>query len=237
VTRDVTLQKQTENEMLRLDRLNIIGEMAASIGHEIRNPLTTVRGYLQMFGMKRKYAEHGAQFKIMIDELDRANLIITEFLSLSRRKAVELAYDSLNDNINGIMPLLKVDALYTGHNIKAELSDIPEIAMDKKEIMQILLNLVRNGMEATPAGGTVTIKTGLVDGQVILAVQDTGGGIPKDVLDKLGTPFVTTKENGTGLGLPVCYRIAERHNAKIEVATGSQGTTFLVKFNQTRRAG
>jgi signal transduction histidine kinase len=103
--------------------------------------------------------------------------------------------------------------------------------------MQILLNLVRNGVEATPAGGTVTVRTDIVDGQVVLSVRDTGRGIPKDIIDKLGTPFVTTKENGTGLGLPVCYRIAERHNAKIEVATSAQGTTFSVKFKEIRRAG
>ncbi|MDR3566187.1 MAG: ATP-binding protein [Negativicutes bacterium] len=233
VTRDVTLQKQTENEILRLDRLNVIGEMAASIGHEIRNPLTTVRGYLQMFGMKETFADHKDQFNMMIEELDRANFIITEFLSLSKRKAVELEYGNLNDNIKGIVPLLQVDALYTGHNIKVELNEIPDIAMDKKEIVQILLNLVRNGVEATPPGGTITVKTGLVDGQVVLSVQDTGHGISKEIMDKLGTPFVTTKETGTGLGLPVCYRIAERHNAKMEVDTGSHGTTFFVKFNQS----
>jgi PAS domain S-box-containing protein len=233
VTRDVTLQKQTENEMLRLDRLNVIGEMAASIGHEIRNPLTTVRGYLQMFGTKGKFADYKEQFNMMIEELDRANFIITEFLSLSKRKAVALEVGSLNDNINGIVPLLQVDALYTGHNIRVELSDIPDIAMDKKEIVQILLNLVRNGVEASPAGGTVTIRTGLIDGQVVLSVEDTGPGIPQDIVEKLGTPFVTTKETGTGLGLPVCYRIAERHNARIEIDTDSRGTTFFVKFNQT----
>ena len=232
VTRDITADKQTENEMLRLDRLNVIGEMAASIGHEIRNPLTTVRGYLQLFGMKKTYAEHQAQFNIMIAELDRANFIITEFLSLSKRKAVELESGNLNDSITGIVTLLQVDALYTGHHIEVELNDIPDIAMDKKEIMQILLNLVRNGVEATPSGGTVTIKTALVGGQVVLSVQDTGPGIPKEIMDKLGTPFVTTKETGTGLGIPVCFRIAERHNAKIEITTASEGTTFAVKFNQ-----
>ena len=237
VTRDVTAQKQTENEMLRLDRLNVIGEMAASIGHEIRNPLTTVRGYLQLFGMKKIYAEHQAQFNIMIAELDRANFIITEFLSLSKRKAVELQYGNLNDNITGIVTLLQVDALYTGHHINVELNEIPDIAMDKKEIMQILLNLVRNGLEAMPSGGTVTIKTALVAGQVVLSVQDTGPGIPKEIMDKLGTPFVTTKETGTGLGIPVCFRIAERHNAKIEITTAPHGTTFAVKFNQLSPAG
>lgn len=232
VTRDLTLQRQAENEMLRLDRLNVIGEMAASIGHEIRNPLTTVRGYLQMFGLKEKYTDHWEQFNMMIEELDRANFIITEFLSLSKRKAVQLEWASLNDIISGIIPLLQVDALYTGHSISVELSDVPKIKIDKKEIMQILLNLVRNGVEATPPGGTITIRTSLDNGQVVLSVQDTGRGIPKEILDQLGTPFVTTKENGTGIGVPVCYRIADRHNAKLEVETGPKGTTFAVKFSQ-----
>lgn len=233
VTRDLTLQKQMQKELLRLDRLNIIGEMAASIGHELRNPLTTVRGYLQFFEMKKKYAEHKEQFNTMIEELDRANFIITEFLSLSKNKAVNFECCNLNDNINAIVPLLQADAFHSGHNMRFELDDIPDINMDKKEIRQVLLNLVRNAFEATPPGGTITVRTELVNEQVVLSVQDTGPGIAKAIMDKLGTPFVTTKDTGTGLGLSVCYRIAERHNAKLEVKTNSNGTTFFMKFNKS----
>lgn len=232
VTRDLTLQKQAEKELARFDQLNIIGNMAASIGHEIRNPLTTVRGYLQLFGMKKEYAEHKEQFDTMLEELDRANSIITEFLSLSKNKYTEFECGNLNDIIHALAPLLKAEASLTGHTITIELSDIADINMDKQEIKQILLNLVRNGVEATPPGGTITIKTSIIDSHVFLSVQDTGHGIPKDILDKLGMPFVTTKDTGTGLGLPVCYRIADRHHAKIEVETSSIGTTFFVRFNR-----
>ena len=237
VTRDLTLQKQIEKELARFDQLNIIGEMAASIGHEIRNPLTTVRGYLQMFGMKEIYAEHKEQFHTMIEELDRANSIITEFLSLSKNKYIEIECGNLNDIINVLVPLLQADAFLTDHNINVELTDIPDINMDKNEIKQILLNLVRNGLEATPPGGTITIRTGTVDSHVFFSVQDTGHGIPKAIIDKLGMPFVTTKDTGTGLGLPVCYRIADRHHAKIEVKTSSIGTTFSVIFNKLASDG
>ncbi|MBP2637064.1 MAG: signal transduction histidine kinase, nitrogen specific, NtrB [Firmicutes bacterium] len=231
ITHDLTLQKQMQKELLRLDRLNIIGEMAASIGHELRNPLTTVRGYLQFFTKKEKFADYNEQFNTMIEELDRANSIITEFLSLAKNKAVNMECCNLNDNIHAIIPLLQADAAHSKHTIKLELSDIPNLTMDKKEIRQVLLNLVRNAIEATPSGGTITVKTERINQQVVLYVQDTGPGIPQDIIYKLGTPFVTTKDFGTGLGLSVCYRIADRHNAKLEVETSSNGTTFLLKFN------
>ena len=232
VSRDLTLQKQMQKELLRLDRFNLIGEMAASIGHELRNPLTTVRGYLQFFIMKKTFIEHNVQFNTMIEELDRSNSIITEFLSLAKNKTVHMEYCNLNDTINAIVPLLQADALHSAHNIHLELNDIPDINIDKKEIRQVLLNLVRNAVEAAPSGGTITVKTEFVNEQVVLSVQDTGPGIAKDIIDKLGTPFVTTKDTGTGLGLSVCYRIADRHNAKLEVQTSSNGTTFFMKFNQ-----
>lgn len=112
------------------------------------------------------------------------------------------------------------------------IGDIDAIYYNDKEIRQLILNLVRNGLEAMDSAGIITLKTYTEDDKTILAVQDTGTGIPKEVLDKLGTPFVTTKTAGTGLGLSICYRIAERHGAKIEVTTSSEGTTFFVKFCQ-----
>ncbi|CQR70065.1 sporulation kinase [Sporomusa ovata] len=229
---NITEKKILENEIGRLDRLNIVGEMAASIGHEIRNPLTTVRGYLQMFGMKDKYAEHKEQFSTMIEELDRANLIITEFLSLAKNKVVDFQRANLNEIITTLLPLLQAEALHRGNlELKIELGEIPDLELDKKEMRQLLMNLVRNAEEALLSNGTIVIRTGLDEGKVFLSVQDSGHGISKDILDKLGTPFLTTKDNGTGLGLPVCYRIAERHKAKIKVKTGVNGTTFFVEFN------
>jgi signal transduction histidine kinase len=223
-------KRQSEEEIARLDRLNLVGEMAAGIGHEVRNPMTTVRGYLQMFMKKQEFTNYHEQVSTMIDELDRANCIITEFLSLAKNKAIEMKCGNLNRVITALFPLLQADAFRVGHEIRIELDDIPDSIFDEKEIRQLILNLVRNGLEAMEYSGVVTIRTYVDNDQVILSVKDIGVGIPAEVMDKIGTPFMTTKEQGTGLGLAVCYRVAHRHGAKIDVSTGSTGTTFTINF-------
>jgi signal transduction histidine kinase len=105
------------------------------------------------------------------------------------------------------------------------------LLLDENEIRQLLLNLVRNSIEAMPAGGNLVIRTFQEDSKVVLSVSDQGAGIPANILDKLGTPFITTKDTGTGLGLPICYQIAHRHNANIEINTSTEGTTFFVYFS------
>ncbi len=230
VITDITDIKKMEVELTRLDRLNTVGAMAASIGHEIRNPMTTVRGYLQILRENEKYANEIECFDLMIEEMDRANLIITEFLSLAKDKMVDLQPRNINAIIRQMWPLIQAKAISKDQYIKLELDDLPDLLLDKKEIRQLIHNLVNNGMEAMSATGQITIKTFTEEGKVVLAVKDQGHGIENDLLEKLGTPFLTTKEQGTGLGLPVCYRIAARHNAQIDVETGSTGTTFFVKF-------
>lgn len=230
IAKDITDLRRMETEMLRLDRLNTVGEMAAAIGHEVRNPLTAVRGYLQWFQRKDKFAEYAEQLDTMIEELDRANTIITDFLSLAKNKTIELKPSNVNGVIHALYPLLQAEAFRLGHNIEADIGDIPPIYCDDNEIKQLILNLARNGLEAMDKSGILTIRTRLENDTVILAIQDTGSGIPKEVLHKIGTPFLTTKDSGTGLGLAVCYRIAERHGAKIDVETSPDGTTFTVSF-------
>lgn len=233
VITDIEAKKQHEEDIGRFDRLNLIGEMAAAIGHEVRNPMTTVRGYLQLFQQKEKFQEYHKQFQLMIEELDRANSIITEFLSLAKNKTVEMAPGNLNEIIHTLFPLLQADAFQMGHDIQVATTDIPDIQLNQKEIRQLILNLTRNGLEAMKSAGKITIQTFQDEDKVTLAIQDTGPGIPEELKGKLGTPFITTKETGTGLGLSVCYRIAQRHNALIDVITSRQGTTFLVHFHKT----
>jgi len=230
IVKDITENKKLEIEMTRLDRLNLVGEMAASIGHEIRNPMTTVRGYLQILRENKDYIQEIDYFDLMIEELDTANSIITEFLSLANNKMVELKPGNLNTVINKLLPLAQANAMIKDQYIKVELNDLPELLIDEKEMRQLILNLVCNGLEAMSLSGSITIRTYVEKGKVVLAVQDQGHGIDQALLDKLGTPFFTTKETGTGLGLAVCYRIAGRHNAKISIDTSSAGTTFYVRF-------
>jgi len=225
-------KKKTELQMARLENLNLIGEMAASIGHEVRNPLTTVRGYLQFFRGKKEYAHHIEQFDVMIEEIDRANTIITEFLSLEKNKAVKLQFVNINQTIYTLYPLIRASTLCERKELLLELdNNIPDIMADENEIRQLILNLTRNAQEAVAERGRIILSTSVVGDTVELTVKDNGRGIPQEILARLGTPFFTTKEKGTGLGLAVCYRIVERHNAKLVVETSTEGTKFIIKFN------
>ncbi|MGI6453385.1 MAG: PAS domain S-box protein [Syntrophomonadaceae bacterium] len=231
---DITERVNMQNELLRLDRLNLIGEIAASIGHETRNPMTTVRGFLQMLKDRDSYYRDREYFDIMIEELDRANAIITEFLSLAKNKKVDLELQSLNSIILTLFPLLNSEARATDKEVRLNLQEIPYLLLDQKEIRQLILNLVKNGLDATPAGGAVTIETQAHQDMAVMLIKDEGLGIPLEIIDKVSQPFFTTKENGTGLGLSVCYSIAARHNAIIDIKTGINGTIISVSFKVNR---
>ena len=227
---DITSRKISEKEFARLERLNLVGQLAAGIGHEIRNPMTTVRGYLQLLGTKPVYAAQKATFELMISELDRANAIITEFLSLAQTKPTDHKPQNLNGLLNNLYPLLEADAFTQNNQITFAPGEIPDLKLNGKEISQLVLNLTRNGLEAMPHGGCLRVNSYVEDSQVVLAIEDEGCGIPPENLSKVGTPFFTTKDTGTGLGLATCYKIVESHNAKIRIDSSSKGTTFFISF-------
>lgn len=231
VFRDITEAKRIEDQMARLDKLNVVGQMAAGIAHEIRNPMTTVRGFIQLLNINNEFKEYSEYFSTMISELDRANSIITGFLSMAKDTVAEVGEENLNRIIGSIAPLVQAEAIMSNKYVKLELGDIPNLILSENDIRQLILNLVRNGLDASTEGGGLTIRTLKVKDKVVLSVQDNGIGIDQQMLKKLGTPFLTTKENGTGLGLFICYQIAEKHGASIEVETGN-GTTFSVCFKE-----
>jgi len=234
IVQDVTEHIQMGNEIARLDRLDLIGEMAACIGHEIRNPMTTVRGFLQIIREKKECQNFHMFFDLMMEELDRANQIIKEFLCLANNKAVKLQYANLNSVLQAIKPLILADAAMLDQNVILDLGRIPNVVIDLNEIRQLILNLARNGLEAMSSGQTLLVRTFIDGDQVVLSVEDEGHGIDEIIIDKIGTPFLTTKENGTGLGLAVCFKIAARHNAVIDFKTSSEGTAFFVRFPQRK---
>lgn len=230
IMRDITERNIMQTEIARLDRLNLVGEMAAGIGHEVRNPMTTVRGFLQMLERKPACSQYREYFELMIRELDGANSIISEFLALAKDKSVHKQLSNLNSIIKKLLPMLEADGIMDNKYIETDLQDVPLLMVDQKEISQLILNLALNGLEAMSPGGNLNIRTFCEGGDVLLAIQDEGPGIEQAVMARLGTPFFTTKEKGTGLGLAVCYSIANRHNAAITIDTGRQGTTFFVRF-------
>ncbi|MZP30423.1 PAS domain S-box protein [Heliobacterium undosum] len=237
VTIDVTEKNRFERELARLDRLNLVGQVAAGIGHEIRNPLTTVRGFLQLFGSKEDLVKYEEYFQLMISELDRANEIITEFLSLAKTKPKRPLFQDLNQIIHNLHPLLMAQAFKKDRHLVTELGAIPPLALDENEIRQLLLNLVNNALDAMKKRGTATIRTYIQGERVVLSVTDQGEGIPKEIQSQIGTPFFTTKAHGTGLGLATCYTIAERHHGRIDFETGPKGTTFFVAFPLAEQEG
>ena len=230
IVRDITKRIQLEEDVSRLDRLNIVGQMAANFAHEVRNPLTTVRGYLQLLGRKSEFSNYKEQFGLLLEELDRTNHIITEYLSLSKNKIVEMKKCNLNHIILALHPLVQATAAASQVTVDLSLGDIPVLYIDDKEIKQLILNLTRNAIEAMASGGKLEIKTLTSSNNTILTVTDQGKGIPGHVMNNLGKPFLTTKENGTGLGMAICYRICLRHNAKLDINTGPAGTTIHVIF-------
>ena len=239
ISHDITEVTRLKDEITRVERLSLVGQMAASITHEIRNPMAVIRGFIQLMRERSPNHQH-EYYRIIIEELDRANSIINDFLSLAQNRVVDMEYRSLHDILNDLVPLLWADANMRGQSIELELCDhMPPIEMNEKEIKQMVLNLARNGMEAMDEKGQLTIGTRVAaDGRIELRVSDTGKGIPADKLSKLFEPFFMTKSRGTGLGLPLCLSIAERHNGKIDVrSVEGEGTTFIVSFAIRSRLG
>lgn len=228
---DTTEIDCVDKEIARLDRLDIVGQMAVAIGHEIRNPMTTVRGYLQLMREREETSINNGRYELMIRELDRANAIITDFLFLANDKRALYIQGDLNTIIKGLYPELSGIAGLEHKEIILKLGDIPTFLLDAGEIKMLAVNLVKNALEATERGGRVIISTFIDEGDVVLAVEDCGTGISPDIREKIGLPFISTKEHGTGLGLAICYSVAKRHGARISFDTGPGGSTFFVRFS------
>lgn len=233
VIHDITEYEKLKEEMTKLDRLNLVGEMAAGVAHEIRNPMTVIKGYLQ-FLSKKVSDSMAEQFCTVLCELERIEQIISDFLSLARNNLTEYKEQDLNAIIREIIPLISVEAIKQGIEVETNLvEDIPSLILNEKEIKQLLLNLIRNSMEAMNQHGILTIETKIIEDAVCLFIADCGCGICKEYQSRIFDPFFTTKDNGTGLGLAVCAGIVRRHNGTIEVQSEEgKGTQFIIAFKK-----
>jgi signal transduction histidine kinase len=206
--------------------------MAAGVAHEIRNPLTTVKGFLQLGLQNKDFESYSQIFELMIDEINRVNSIITEFLDIAKKKPNKLEENNLNQIINTLYPLLETRALKEDKLIIRELNEIHNLIIDQNEIRQLLLNMVNNSLDAMDVRKIVKIHTYIEDDKIVMSINDEGTGIPSEIIERISTPFVTSKENGTGLGLAICYAIAKRNNATIDFTTSTNGTDFNIRFNR-----
>lgn len=226
---EITEYEKLCAELSRMDRLNLLGETAASLAHEIRNPITTIKGYLQLMARK---GENKERFEILLGELNRAHELIEEYLLLARNKPLQKTPKSMNAIIHSIYPLLYADTVKLSIQLQLDLEeDLPDLRIDERELKQLILNLCRNAADATMNKGKIIIRTKRGRDFVCLEVEDDGCGIPEECLEKVTEPFYTTKGNGTGLGLAVCRNIADQHHAKLWIRSVlKKGTTVSVRF-------
>lgn len=234
---DLTEKKRCETESSRLSSLDLVGQMAAAIAHEVRNPMATVHSFLQHYS-KHIPAAQKKIYALMIDQLDQANSNISEYLALAMNNSSQLAYENLALIVDDLRQSIEAYALKARKHIIIEVDNAKEniLMLDAREIKQLISNLVRNALEAISPNGVVKVRVYSEGSDVILSVEDNGCGIKQEILDKLGTPFLTTKSSGKGLGLSVCYRIAARHQAEITVHSSTEGTIFMVRFPREKLA-
>ncbi|MDQ1912799.1 PAS domain S-box protein [Paenibacillus sp. GD4] len=231
VLRDITERKKTEELIRRSDKLSALGQMAAGIAHEIRNPLTSLKGFVQL--LRSQSSGHPEYYEIMLSELDRINEIVTEFMKIAKPQTAHFEKKNLVETLEHIVALMNSQAiLHNTEIIMYSEGTVPLIYCDENQLKQVFINILKNAIEAMPRGGTITVFIRPIsEGEIDIQITDQGGGIPESFLAKLGDPFFTTKESGTGLGLMVCYQIIEAHHGHIDISSElGQGTTVRIRL-------
>jgi two-component system sporulation sensor kinase A len=193
VARDITQRKRSEEIIRETEKLSVIGRLAAGIAHEIRNPLTSLKGFIQL--LHAGSAENKHYYEIMEKELDRINYIVSELLVLSKPQVINYKEKNLNELIESVITLLDTQAILNNVQIKTDLEpSLPPIRCEENQIKQVFINLLKNSIEASPNGGEILIKTKRTEGgKVLVRIVDQGCGIPEEQISRLGEPFFTTK--------------------------------------------
>ncbi|WP_456277870.1 ATP-binding protein [Bacillus sp. AK128] len=220
IGRDVTEQKLNEEKLRRTEKLSVVGELAASVGHEIRNPLTSLKGFVQMFLEDKTTDKHKAYYEIMLNELDRINHIVGELLILAKPQKISYTKHSINHIMTDVISLLETQANMS--NIRINYHAPEEVVLDCSEhqLKQLFINIVKNAIEASKANSEVTVSLDKkAEEEVLVIVKDSGIGFSDDFLTRIGEPFYSSKEKGTGLGLTVSMKIVEQHQGTIQFAS------------------
>jgi two-component system, sporulation sensor kinase A len=229
VAHDITELRKKEEMLRKTDRLTIAGNLAAGIAHEVRNPLTVLRGFIQLW--KNEKELNPAYFDVMTNEIHRIESIIDEFLMLSSPKKMDFQKKQPADLLQNLLPLFEAQAVVKNVTITTDFSpDVPPIECVENQMKQVFVNILKNALEAVAEGGTIQIEVKKTKNHFIaIRFTDDGYGIPGEKIKMLGEPYYTTKEKGTGLGLMVSYNIIESHKGKIQVQSEpGQGTVFEI---------
>ncbi|MDH2359531.1 ATP-binding protein [Priestia megaterium] len=231
---EVIMEKtRMQKELQRAEKMNAIGQLAASVAHEIRNPMTVVKGFLQLFQDNTKLSNTELSYiHLMINEMDRAEAIIHDYLSLAKPDVHQHRFINCLECVTSLVDLLSSYALLT-NNILIELDAKEEMYVrgSRNELNQVLLNIMKNGIEAMRNGGTLRVGLYKREGHVHIQIEDTGIGMTSEQVNRLGTAFYSLKEKGTGIGLMVSYQLVEQMNGRIEVESiPGKGSTFTLIF-------
>ena len=227
--RDISELKKAQQLFQKSEKLSVAGQLAAGIAHEIRNPMTAIKGFIQL--MKAEMSEKQQYFDIINSEIERIDLILSELLVLSKPQLVKYAKRDIRILVNQVLTLLESQVIL--NNVQFETKFNPgatHIYCDENQLKQVFINFMENSIESMPNGGKITIEVESGHQQeLVIRLTDQGCGIPKDVLSKLGEPFYTTKEKGTGLGFMVSKKIIENHSGKIHVESElTKGTVIEI---------
>ncbi|KAA0549897.1 PAS domain S-box protein [Bacillus sp. BGMRC 2118] len=229
IGKDVTDRKEETDRMIqKSEKLAMLGQMAAGIAHEIRNPLTSIKGFLQLLRVNHPEQQY---FSIILSELERINHIVGEFLVLSKPTVVAYMEQDVKELITDVVTLINTQSILNNIQILVKMdSELPSIICEKNQVKQVLLNVLKNAIEAMPTGGIIELKAQVRErGLLLIKIKDQGIGIPVDRMSTLGEPFYTTKEKGTGLGLMTCFKIIEEHKGQLLFHSEiNEGTTVEI---------
>ncbi|WP_242299771.1 PAS domain-containing sensor histidine kinase [Bacillus cereus group sp. BfR-BA-01448] len=238
IVRDITERKKTEELLNKSDTLAAIGQLAAGVAHEVRNPLTVIKGFIQLFQINKEDQEK--YFNLMLSEIERIEAILQEFLSIAKTDEISTEKKNIYQIFKNVVSLMNTKAIMT--NIQVELyADSKDIIIEcsENQLKQVFINILQNSIEAMPDGGRISIHIKEIgkDG-IIISVIDKGIGIPEERIKRLGEPFYSTKEKGTGIGLMLSYKIIESHQGEIsimsEVGVGTTVTIYLPKIQSKK---
>lgn len=226
VLRDLSEIKLLQERVKRSEKLAAIGELAAGVAHEIRNPLSSIRGFAQFLRHSLKDKPQEKEYaETMVAEVDRINSVVTDLLTFARPMAVEKSPTDITELIEHAVRLAEADALSRDVKFRMKISDLTKLPLDANQITQALLNLLLNALQAVPPKGNIEIGAELnpSDSRLHLWVKDDGPGIPNNRIEKIFEPFYTTREKGTGLGLAIVHKIVENHNGEIRIDSPPKG--------------
>ncbi len=226
------MKMKLEELLRRSDRLAALGLFLSGIAHEVRNPLTSIKGFLQLLISRNLILPEGiSAAQTVIKETERLNKLLTDLLSFASPAPPKIERKNVLEVLERTFALLEDQIKKQGIEVTKKLGNLPEVEVDEQKLEQVFYNILLNALQAMPEGGKLTIEAELSPEELVISFSDTGPGIPEEHLDKVFDPFFTTKDRGTGLGLAVSHRMMEAIGGKIEVQSKKgEGATFTVHF-------